>query len=924
MIKHALIAASFLCTLPSFAEKKPLDHSVYDGWNSIPSSSLSENGRYVLYQVSPQEGDGYLMIKDRTTSKEIKIDRGYNGLLSTNGKNAVCLIKAPFAATRDAKIKKKKAEEMPQDSLAVIELLSGKIEKISQVTSYKTGRTGSEFIAYFSTDTSLISIKEQQNKAIGRPVLIRNLNTGKQDTLKYVKDCIFSYNGQRLAATLMPSEKDSTNRPGVIAVDLYKNKQFRIATGLPLYTMPNYSKDGDKLTFLSSPDTLKSGSKRCNLCFYEFGNDSAKILISSTNTQGIPPDWSVSENGQPYFSRDGKRLFAGISPIRPPKDTTLIDFETAQLDIWNYNDLEIPPMQLKNRDRELKRTYLSVINLNQPHHLIPLGTTEMREVIPMDEGNANWAIGIDNTAYRLEWQWTGANKQDIYLINLANGSRKLIKKGITGYVSPSAGGNYILWYEQTEKQWYNYSVSTGQTTCLTQGMDVAFWDENNDVPNYPSAYGIAGWLPDDKAVWIYDKFDIWQFTTDNSTTPVCITRGEGRIKNLLFRYLPTDPENRFINASQLLLLTAFDKTTKERGYFTLAAGIKQAPVKRILAGFTFSGLSKAKDAQVYIFQKSNFNTSPNLYVTSNLWKTEQELSDINPQMLDYNWGTSELVKWTTTAGIPAEGILYKPENFDPKKKYPLLIYFYEKHSDGLYSYLAPAPSRSIINIPFYCSRGYLVFTPDIYYTTGLPGESAYNSIIPGVEKLCENSWVDRTNMAIQGQSWGGYQVAYLITRTNMFKAAGAGAPVSNMTSAYGGIRWGTGMSRQFQYEHTQSRIGKTLWEAPELYLLNSPVFRADKVNTPLLIMHNDQDGAVPWYQGIELFMALRRLGKPAWLLQYNNEDHNLVQRKNAKDLSIRLQQFFDHYLKGDPMPAWMKDGIPATRKGEYFGFELNQ
>ena len=177
-------------------------------------------------------------------------------------------------------------------------------------------------------------------------------------------------------------------------------------------------------------------------------------------------------------------------------------------------------------------------------------------------------------------------------------------------------------------------------------------------------------------------------------------------------------------------------------------------------------------------------------------------------------------------------------------------------------------------------------------------------------------------MAIQGQSWGGYQTAYLVTRTNMFKAAGAGAPVSNMFSAYGGIRWESGMSRQYQYEQTQSRIGATMWEAPELYKENSPVFFADKVKTPLLIMHNDNDGAVPWYQGIEYFMALRRLHKPVWLLQYNKEAHNLKERRNSNDLSVRLQQFFDHYLKGTPIPVWMKTGVPAINKGKTYGLEL--
>src|SRR5690606_41680366 len=104
------------------------------------------------------------------------------------------------------------------------------------------------------------------------------------------------------------------------------------------------------------------------------------------------------------------------------------------------------------------------------------------------------------------------------------------------------------------------------------------------------------------------------------------------------------------------------------------------------------------------------------------------------------------------------------------------------------------------------------------------------------------------------------QIAHMITRTNLFAAAIAGAPVANMVSAYGGIRWSTGMSRMFQYEQTQSRIGGSLWRRPLQFIENSPIFWADKVQTPLLMMHNDQDGAVPWYQGIEYYMALRRLG----------------------------------------------------------------
>ncbi len=295
------------------------------------------------------------------------------------------------------------------------------------------------------------------------------------------------------------------------------------------------------------------------------------------------------------------------------------------------------------------------------------------------------------------------------------------------------------------------------------------------------------------------------------------------------------------------------------------------------------------------------------------------LSDINPQQSEYNWGTAELFTWQTYSGKASTGIVYKPGDFDPKKKYPMICYFYEKLSDGLYTYHQPAPTPSRLNISFFVSRGYVVFAPDIFYTTGHPGNDAYNCIVSGARTLVKDGFIDSTKIGIQGQSWGGYQVAHLITRTNLFAAAWAGAPVANMTSAYGGIRWESGLNRQFQYEKTQSRIGATLWEKPQLYIENSPLFHLPNVHTPLVVMSNDADGAVPWYQGIELFTGLRRLGKPVWLLNYNGEAHNLVERKNRKDIQVREQQFFDWLLKGEKPARWLIDGVPAIDKGKDWG-----
>ena len=450
------------------------------------------------------------------------------------------------------------------------------------------------------------------------------------------------------------------------------------------------------------------------------------------------------------------------------------------------------------------------------------------------------------------------------------------------------------------------------------------------------------WHENDTFFYVYDRFDIWKVDPTGSKPAECFTNGLGRSRQLRFRLIVTDREERSVKDNSPILLSVFHTRDKRSGFLLCRMNEPFAPDAAALnlQPNVFATFQKAKQAPVYVYTKASFNQSPDVHVTFvadsavaqvsgkavTRYRLQEpvRLSAINPQQNNYIWFTAELHRWKMFDGKMSEGLLFKPENFDSTQKYPVIFYFYERNSDGLYNYRPPAPSASTINIAYFVSNGYLVFDPNIYYKVGEPGESAYNSVVSAAKYLSKMKFVDSTKMAIQGQSWGGYQVAYLITRTNMFAAAGAGAPVANMFSAYGGIRWGTGISRQFQYERTQSRIGYTPWQRPDLYMKNSPLFRADKVNTPLLMMHNDKDGAVPWYQGIEYFTALRRLGKKVWMLQYNDEDHNLVERRNRKDLSIRLAQFFDHYLKGAPMPVWMKEGVPAVNKGIDWGLEIKQ
>jgi dipeptidyl aminopeptidase/acylaminoacyl peptidase len=289
------------------------------------------------------------------------------------------------------------------------------------------------------------------------------------------------------------------------------------------------------------------------------------------------------------------------------------------------------------------------------------------------------------------------------------------------------------------------------------------------------------------------------------------------------------------------------------------------------------------------------------------------VSNANPNKSQFVWGTSELVQFHNSDGVALQAALYKPENFDPHKKYPMMVYLYERLTQNLNHFVNPAPGTNI-NISYYVSNGYLVLTPDIVYTVGYPGQSALKCVLPAIQSVVDKGIVNEDAIGIQGHSWGGYQVAYMVTQTKRFKAVAAGAPVVDMIAAYDGIRWGTGLTRQFQYERTQSRIGGSIWEYPTRFLENSPIFWMDKVQTPVLILQNDADTAVPWYQGLEFFLALRRLGKEVYLFNYNGQPHGLQNRADQKDYTIRMQQYFDHFLKGAPTPAWMEKGVPYLER----------
>jgi len=923
-------------------ERIPLNPGVYDKWKSIERPLISPNGKYVSYEVNPQSGDGILVINGKNIPADT-ISRGYESVFSTDNSFFAYKIKPLYQAVRKAKLDGKKKDELPKDSIG-ISAFSGRFYRFADLKSFNIPTKSGNFIAALletpepakKTDTTAADTTGIEKKTENTERKVKNSAKPKKKdktetyTLKLVypadsmifswdsvADYAISENGKILAWSSY--RNDSLPESSVRIFDTDAKKTSGIFKSVGYIRNLSIDAEGKQLAFMHSSDTAEA--KRFRLIYYK----DRMITAADTSSEKLTKGFSPGENGKVWFSQDGRKLYFGIaSTPRPEPKDTLTDDEKVRLDLWHWEDPQLQPQQLKQLEKEKKRTFLTVY-FPENQKIVRLADEQIKNVTTGFKGNGRYALGFSEDEYLRETSWKDANNRDVYLIDNETGERKKLLTKHDGPVTLSTTQKYLAWYNKNDSLWYTMDVKQLKPVPHFAGNEIAFYDPEHDVPSLPGPAGYAGWTQHDRQFVVYDQFDIWGLDPSGKKAPVSLTSNIGHSNFIKFRNikLSTDIEH-ISNDNGKLLLSSFDKISKEAGFYTIDEnGLTQAHLL-LSDSCKFSTPVKARDCDSILWTRGNFRTFPDLWRSNLSFDMPEKLSDANPQQGQYLWGSVELVKWNMPDGKTAEGLLYKPENFDPSSGYPMLVYFYEKYADQLHQHYVPKPSRSIIS-PTYCSsNGYLVFIPDISYRDGYPGQSAYEAIISGTEAMITKGFVDKNRIGIQGQSWGGYQTAWLVTRTNLFKAAMAGAPVSNMTSAYGGIRWESGMVRQFQYEEGQSRIGASLWERPDLYIENSPIFRADKIETPLLIMSNDGDGAVPWYQGIELYTALRRLSKPVWLLNYNGDEHNLARRANMKDLDIRMMQFFDHYLKDAPAPEWMTKGIPAIDKGKKTGFETEK
>ena len=929
--------------------KTPLTHDVYDSWKSIVRPVISVDGDWVLYIQTPQKGDAELVVLHVRNGTEYRHGLGFTGEgtdseraavpgFTYDGRHVVFLISPSQEDVEKAKKEKTKKEDQPKKKLGIMDLSDGEVTEIERVKSFKLPEEAGGWAAYLKEEPPKPKEKAEEaekkageakpeekpekkgeeeaeeegkkkkDKKYGTELVLRDLGGGGETVLASVMDYRFTKNGRYLFYTV--SSKDTPESDGVYSLVPGRDAGSALLAGEGNYSQWALNEDETVLAFVTDRDDYAADQPMFNLYGCKVGEAAAELWVSHTSTEGFPEGMAVSDKSAVSFTEDGRIVLFGIKEIPPSeeKDEDEVEEEEAEFELWHWNDPYPQPQQKRMAQRVRDNTRESVDHL-EGGRFVKLADEEIPDVSLSDNG----AVGFAETI----WPYTKRVSYfgsffDIYTVDPETGEKTLVKKDLYGGASLSPNARYVYWFQGTD--WYVHDIAAGVSKNVTAGLGVRFDREDWDTPSPTRGYGLAGWTDGDAALLVYDRYDIWEIQPDGTGARM-ITEGFGRDNDLSFRYLSLDREEKTIDPRKTMLLRTTNEETMAHGFYTDRVSGTTPPRQLLMADKSFGFPPKAKNADRVLFTRSAFDEYPDIWVSGLDFQEPRKLTDLGEQLDPYIWGRAELRDFLSADGKPLKGILVKPENFDPEKKYPLMVYIYETLHQGYPGFRHPSPGTSI-NFSYYVSNGYVLWMPDIEYDTGYPGQDALKCVLPGIHMLIREGYIDPGAIGIQGHSWGGYQISYMVTQTNIFAAGNGGAPVSNMTSAYGGIRWGSGMVRQFQYEHTQSRLGDSLWKVPLRYIENSPIFWVDKIQTPLMYMHNDQDGAVPWYQGIEFIMALRRLGKEAYMFNYNGEDHGLRKRVNQEDWTVRMAQFFDHHLKGDPMPDWMKHGIKAWEKDE--------
>ena len=889
-----LLFVLLICSQLGFAQdKKSLTLEDYAQWNSIRNTAISPNGNYMTYAYTPNDGDATLHIRKIDADTLRTAVNAKQVAFSVNSKWLAYLVDP----TKKAAEKLKKAKKPVLSDLQLLNIESNSLTEVTSVKGFSFSKT-SRFIAIHKNS------KDKKADHKGSDLLLKDLENDKTLNIGNVSSYAFNKEGT-LFSYLVDADGDNGN--GIYVIDLSNLRTWPLHSGAFTYAQMTWNKKGTQIAVLFG--TKSEGKMERNNTLYWTSNLVAgmtSIGLQSTyvaeTDSNFPKNKVLSEYSNLTWNDAGTQLFLGVKEQQ--NEIKKDDLLKANVDVWHWKDERVQSRQIVQAKRDQKSTFTAVLNL-ESKKFIQLANEDMTSVNISKK--SQWAVGSLDTLYRKNVNIPGGYA-DLYSINTTSGAKNLIAANIYRDMGMSPNGKWALYSKDAVVMAYNFE--NGSTTNLTKRTNISFRNEEFDRPVEKPTYGIAGWSKDETTLFLNHKYDLWSIgLTSNASEN--ITKGIGEEGKIRFRMVQLDPEAKTFDTTKPLLLAAYGDKTKKSGYYELKLGKKPKALR--YEDKMIRGVVKAKNADKVIFTEQTFVEFPDYWISDVSFKRPKKVTNANPQQANYKWGKRVLVDYTDKRGHQLQATLALPADYDASKKYPMIVYFYEKMSQRHHQYSMPRYDDRP-HMSTYASNGYLVLMPDIMYDEGYPGTSALDDVTSASKEVIKLGYADPARIGLQGHSWGGYESSFIVTQTDMFATVVTGAPLTNLISMYTIAYKRSGNLNGPILEWSQGRMGVSPWENMELYRSQSPLHHAQNIKTPFLILHGTSDGAVDWNQGLEFYSAARRLEKEVILLSYPGEPHHLRKQENQKDFQIRMKQYFDHYLKDTPAPLWLKEGIPHLSK----------
>lgn len=913
LYKTLSLTVTFCTTvaLQTFAQTadvpSPVTPEDYGKWETLRSGMLSPNGRWLAYEVTRVNEENELRVRQLDTDVLTVMPFGEGVSFSSDSRWLAYGIKMSESERK----KREKQKKSVRNNLGLLNLVTGDSTVVEEVASFIFRDDG----AYLAMER--YPRKDQESKGVD--LVITNLSTGIKTNFGNVSEYAWQEDGAMLAM-IIDAEGQAGN--GIQVFDPDTGILRTLDTETTRYTGLSWREKEDDLAVLRErEDDAYEEATHVILAWQKLDDKNpTKLILNPDTLSGVPQNSRIIEGQKLEWSDDGDILFFGIrdrekmpkeEKVETDADSMAVDaLEPAEVLVWHPKDLQVIPEQKMSAERIRRRNFLVAWHL-KTDRVVRLGK-ELTEPVTLVPGQ-RFAIGTDRTPYDFDGMF-GRSYQDLYLVDVTSGGWTKIRDRIRHNFGASPGGRYILYLEKDH--YLVYEIKSGRHTKITTDLATSFVNQEYDHPvEQKPPFGLAGWTRDDKTVLVYDKYDIWQIRPDG-TEAVNLTQGAN--ERIRHRYVRLDEEEEFIDPSAPLYLSMYGEWSKKYGYARLQLG--KQPERIVWTDDRVDRLTKAEEADIYAYVMQDFDDAPDYFVAPHDFTRARQVTHTNPFHKEYAWGRSELIEYENPWGRKLQGALFYPASYEPGKQYPLIVYIYEIRSPSVHRYQAPS-ERSYYNTTVFTSEGYFVLQPDIIFKARDPGRSSVQTIEAAVQNVLETGLVDPARVGLVGHSWGGYQAAYAVTQTDIFSAAVAGAPLTNLISMYGAIFWNAGFPESGHFEIGQERMEVPYWEDPDAYIRNSPVFNVKSLNTPLLVEVGDADGNVDMRQGIEYYNVARRAGKQLVLLAYEGENHGLAKKHNQIDYHRRILTWFGHYLKGEPAPQWITDGVPyleqeKTRKKE--------